>query len=398
MRPEVFFDVSRLVGRLLKGRLPTGVDRVDLAYIEHFAHRARAVIHFGGRPLLLSSKASQRIFQRLLNQRDVLGATLATDIVLGIAGGLLEPAPRSAVYLNTSHSGLLAPGLGLCLRMKGIQPIWMVHDLIPITHHEYCRPGEDERHTRRMRSVLKHAAALLTNSRATKDELVTFAQQCGMETPPCVVARLAPGLKAVEFGEPPLAKPYFVVVSTIEPRKNLAMLLQVWRQLAQRHGDNTPTLVLVGQRAWECENVIDLLERSAPLRGLVIEKGRCSDRELATLLKHARAMLFPSFVEGYGLPLAEALDIGTPVIASDLPVFREIAGEVPDYLDPLDGPAWLRAVEQYTPAFSARRTEQLKRIMGYLAPTWAQHFAVVDELIRSRQTVEDVGLNSARQA
>ena len=98
-----------------------------------------------------------------------------------------------------------------------------------------------------MRSVLRHAAALLTNSKATKDELTEFARECNLEMPPCVVARLAPGLKAVEFGPPPLAKPYFVVISTIEPRKNLAMLLQVWRQLAQRHGKETPALVLVGR-------------------------------------------------------------------------------------------------------------------------------------------------------
>ena len=398
MNAEVFLDISRLVGRLLKGRLPTGIDRVDMAYIEHFADRARAVIHLGGRPLLLSSNASRRIFKRLLNEREILGAAIALDIVRGAIGGLGEPAPLGAVYLNTSHSGLLAPGLGLCLRVKGIQPIWMVHDLIPITHHEYCRPGEDDRHVRRMRSVLRHAAALLTNSKATKEELSEFAREAGLEMPPCVVARLAPGLKAVEFGPPPLAKPYFVVISTIEPRKNLAMLLQVWRRLAQRHGQETPSLVLVGQRAWECENVIDLLERSAPLHGLVIEKGRCSDKELATLLKHARALLFPSFVEGYGLPLAEALDIGTPVIASDLQVFREIAGDVPDYLDPLDGPAWLRAVEQYTPPFSPQRTAQLNRIMGYMAPTWSQHFAVVDELIRSRLATEEFGVISAEQA
>jgi len=398
MAAEVLLDISRLTGRLLRGRLPTGVDRVDIAYIEHFAGRARAVIHLGGRPLLLSSNASARIFKRLLNEREIIGPVLALDIVRGAIGGLAEPVPRGAVYLNTSHSGLLAPGLGLCLRVKGIQPIWMVHDLIPITHHEYCRPGEDDRHVRRMRSVLRHAAALLTNSKATRNELLEFAREAALEIPPCVVARLAPGLKAIEFGPPPLARPYFLVISTIEPRKNLAMLLQAWRQLAQRHGQETPALVLVGQRGWECENVIDLLERSAPLRGLVIEKGRCSDKELATLLKHARALLFPSFVEGYGLPLAEALDIGTPVIASDLQVFREIAGDVPDYLDPLDGPAWLRAVEQYTPPFSPQRTAQLNRIMGYMAPTWLQHFGVVDELIRSRLATEELGVTSRNQA
>src|SRR5688572_33440514 len=117
MAAEVLLDISRLTGRLLRGRLPTGVDRVDMVYIEHFSDRARAVIHLGGRPSLLSSTASKRIFKRLLNEREILGAAIVLDIVRGAIGGLAEPAPRGAVYLNTSHSGLLAPGLGLCLRV-----------------------------------------------------------------------------------------------------------------------------------------------------------------------------------------------------------------------------------------------------------------------------------------
>jgi glycosyltransferase involved in cell wall biosynthesis len=92
-------------------------------------------------------------------------------------------------------------------------------------------------------------------------------------------------------------------------------------------------------------------------------------------------LLFPSFVEGFGMPLIEALTLGLPVIASDLPVFREIAGEIPDYLDPLDGAGWRAAVLDYAKTDSDRRRSQLGRMIGYQAPGWESHFAAVEALI-----------------
>src|SRR5581483_8051415 len=130
--------------------------------------------------------------------------------------------------------------------------------------------------------------------------------------------------------------PYFVCVGTIEPRKNHLLLLNVWRRLAERLGAAAPRLVLVGQRGWENEQVIDMIERSPAVRGLVEERNDLSDAAMAKLLAGALA---PSFGEGYGLPLVEALALGVPALASDIPAFREVAGGVAELLDPLDGPA-----------------------------------------------------------
>jgi len=145
-----------------------------------------------------------------------------------------------------------------------------------------------------------------------------------------------------------MTAPYFVVLSTIEPRKNHWFLLQMWRRLVETMGDSAPRLVIIGQRGWECENVAYMLERSEKLKGFVFEYSNCTDEELATYLHHAQALLFPSFAEGYGMPLVEALAFGVPVIASDLPVFREVAGEIPEYVDPLDGKRWAELVKEYT--------------------------------------------------
>jgi glycosyltransferase involved in cell wall biosynthesis len=202
--------------------------------------------------------------------------------------------------------------------------------------------------------------------------------------PPALAAPLAPAQFAANaLARSPLEAPYFVTLGTIEPRKNHWMLLHVWRRLAEEMGSEAPHLVIVGQRGWECENVVDLLERCAPLRGFVHELPACSDAQLAQYLAHARALLFPSFSEGYGLPLVEALMLGTPAIASALPAFAEAAGQVPDYLDPLDGPAWTQAVRDYMRPEHPRRAEQMLRLQQFRAPTWAQHFERVEPLLES---------------
>jgi glycosyltransferase involved in cell wall biosynthesis len=156
------------------------------------------------------------------------------------------------------------------------------------------------------------------------------------------------------------------------------MLLHVWTRLVQRLGPNAPLLLIVGQRGWECEQALDLLDRSELLKGAVSEISDCDDATLANHLANARALLFPSHVEGYGLPIVEALRAGTPVIASDLPVFREIAGDVPEYLDPLDGPAWEAAILDYADEFSVKRADQLERLAAYRPPSWKDHLTKVE--------------------
>lgn len=149
-------------------------------------------------------------------------------------------------------------------------------------------------------------------------------------------------------------------------------------RLIEKFGADAPRLMIIGQRGWECDQVFDLLDRNETLRTAVEELGNCSDEAMTRELASARALLFPSLVEGYGLPLIEALQVGTPVVASDLPVFREIGQGIPDFLDPLDASAWEDAILSYTKEDGVPRTEQLARMERFRAPTWDDHFAKID--------------------
>jgi glycosyltransferase involved in cell wall biosynthesis len=137
-------------------------------------------------------------------------------------------------------------------------------------------------------------------------------------------------------------------------------------------GDATPPLVLAGQCGWETEVIVDHLERSPPVRRFVHEISGLGDAELAKLIAGARALLSPSIIEGFNLPVAEALSMGTPVIVSDIPVHRELAVGA-RLIDPLDGPAWSEAIET-----AARRELSLMSSSPPRAPRgWPEHFAIV---------------------
>ena len=380
---NILIDVTRLLGRFMKGRLPTGVDRVCLAYIRRYGSHARVLLHWGGLGWVLPHRASQELFCLLIGPHENFRRKASAIIACSPPLPLPDQKKKRTLLFNIGHSGLERPGYAAWIARKNLRSLFMVHDLIPITHHEYCRSGELQRHEIRMDAVLRAAAAIVANSQATLDELKAFADSRSLPLPPSAVAHLASGIsqEAVQV-PPPHRSPYFVMLGTIEPRKNHFMMLHIWRSLVERLGHAAvPHLVIIGQRGWECENAVDLLERCEALKGMVTELPSCSDSELASWLGNARALLFPSMTEGYGLPLVEALALRTPVIASDLPVFREIAGNVPDYLDPLDGLGWQEIIEDYSRPDSMLRAAQMDRLENFSPPTWKQHFVAIDRLL-----------------
>lgn len=397
---DLVIDVSRLVGRRLRKRLPTGIDRVGLAYLRHYGDRAQAALVIGSRAIVLSRGASRRVFDQLL-------APVGEP---GILSALVHGAVRSSVradvagrwFLNTGHTGLHRPGYEAMLGHLGVRPLFVVHDLIPLTHPQYCREPEAVLHSRRMALVVRSAAAVVCNSAATFDDLADFAQQLGTTLPPSVVAPLGADPLVVTPDEPrPIAEPYFLMLGTIEPRKNHLMMLHVWQRLAERLGEKTPPLVLIGQPGWECEHVIRMLDRTPALRRHVQRHEHCSDAELHRWLKHAQALLFPSFTEGFGLPVLEALQGGAPVIAADLPVYREFAGDHPEYLDPLDVSGWVEAVDAYRDSGNRRRARRVEALAGFRGPTWKEHFDRVEDLmhrIDSSTRTNERPVNGAAEA
>ena len=406
---HVFLDVSRLLLCVLRPS-PAGIDRVELAYARRWLGRPAACTFvaqnaWGGLAALRPAQVAQlvRLLDDIWAQGPAPGRALrqARWLVAGMLAGLAAGAGLRALrqriaqvdrglYLLVSHLSLENPGRIARLRRQGLAFVPLVHDLIPTTHPEYARPHQVGRHHRRVTTTASLADGVIVNSAATAEALrqaMAPAAASGPAAPPIVVARLglaaqqaAPG-PAWPAATPDATAPYFVTLGTIEPRKNHLLLLNRWREMAARLGNRTPRLLVIGRRGWENENILDMLDRCPGLAGLVQETGPLPDAEVTRLLAGARALLFPSFAEGYGLPLAEALALGTPAICSDLPALREVGCAVPEFLDPLDGPAWREAVLHYAQPEAPRREAQLSRLRHWQAPSWESHFAAVDGLL-----------------
>jgi alpha-1,3-rhamnosyl/mannosyltransferase len=134
-------------------------------------------------------------------------------------------------------------------------------------------------------------------------------------------------------------------VGTLEPRKGLSTLLEAWRLArAARASDATiPRLRLVGRWGWGTESLRDACE-AAETQGWLDVLGYVEAKRLAILYRQAQFVVLPSLYEGFGLPLLEAMHAGTPLLASDLPVTREVAGPAANYAPVGDAEAWAAAI------------------------------------------------------
>lgn len=391
---RLLVDIGRLERRLGRAT-PTGVDRVILAYADYLRNACPDQVVFTrsvlGRPVAYSASDAEALLAmtatnwatgkrnrfsfarkiRLL-MRDILGAVTGRSRVGG---------PGEA-YFTLDHNGLEKNGPVQRMHQSGARVIAFLHDLIPLTHPEYVVPHSIPKHRQRMAQMSACADLVIANSEYTRDAFVSYLENEGLQVPHIVSAHL--GIEDTWRGrenEPKGADPYFVVLGTIEARKNHLLLLNVWRELAARMGASAPKLHVVGRRGWEAECVEDMLERCPSLKGLVFERPSLADHELQELLTGARALLFPSHVEGFGLPLAEALASGIPVIASDIPVFREIAAEIPDYKSTLDGCGWLELIEDYAGPGSVLRERQLQRLKDFKPTYWEDHFRILEAVL-----------------
>src|SRR5881394_119753 len=375
----IVLDLSRLLSRA--GReTPTGIDRVELAYAEHLIAADLAALFgtttlAGGLGLVprrisegfvaaigaawrssIDTAGDQRKVRRL-GWRGRLAALAGGEARL--FAGLRQSGERP-VYVLVSHHHLEKPAIFARLRARGrARFVCLIHDLIPMEFPEYAKPGQANNHRRRIETAIRFADALIVNSAVTRDALLPHLHQAGRRTP-VLVAPLGLDLpQEPNDAPPPLQQPYFVYIGTIEARKNHLLLLNLWRQLA------------------------------AGLGGTVIEHNTLPDSEMVRLLKGARALLLPSFAEGFGFPLIEAFGVGVPALCSDIPALRETGGAVPEYLDPLDGPGWRTAILDYAAPDSPRRAAQLGRLHGWRPPTWPEHFANVDRLIAETAAAPD---------
>lgn len=378
--------MTRLLRRHVGAIRHTGIDRVSLEYGRWVHERGGGLCIKG---LTGLGRLSRRAWSRFLLGAVQPGHPGKNKARRGLyflrALAPRPPVARGSTIFVTTHSWLGHAAAWNWLARRKCRSVVFIHDLIPIQFPEYSHPQEKRRHTRRMVNVLQNAAGIIVNSECTASALRSFARAQDLTCPPILANPLGHDLPdqhndTLRIRPEP---PYFVLLGTIEPRKNHLLILGLWRELVRRHGSSTPRLVVAGRRGWECEQVVDMLERCEAIHPHLVELNNASDDQVADLIRGARALLMPSFAEGFGMPVQEALAWGTPVISSPLPAIKEFAGDIPDYAEPYDGARWLELLEDYSQAESRLRTAQMARLSAFKDTTWPAHFARVEEFLAS---------------
>jgi glycosyltransferase involved in cell wall biosynthesis len=398
-------DLTRLASRAGKGP-PTGIDRVEAAWLRYLLGAEGTLfglVRSAAGFLLLDRAGLQAAAPVLLGQApppppDLMGRLLlsrdprraGTEAHLRaqararcprpLLGAMLRRhLPPQSLYLNLGHANL-TDGALRAIGGAGARVCVLVHDTIPLDHPRLSRLGTPEAFARRMQAV--SARADLVIHTATTTRALTEAHLARMgRLPPGIVAPL--GVDAPPVGSPPpgllRGRPHFVALGTIEPRKNHALLLDIWEEMmATRPADTIPDLLILGRRGWADRALLDRLDRlTADPDSPVREAGGLADPEVGALLAGARALLFPSLAEGYGLPPMEAAALGVPVIAAPLPVLVEILGDYPVYASTSERYDWIHKIWTTEPSAGAQRVRGADHGGGMWLPTWDDHFKAV---------------------
>jgi len=391
MRPPVLLDVTRLVSRI--GRGPwTGIDRVEAAWLRVLLSDGAALfglVRIGSIQYLLDRPALSALLgwlqgnlpaprpglgHRLRGSRKAPRLAIETQLARVAMGGagtgrlaamLARHMPAGAWALNLGHTNLSDAVLA-ALGTAGLRRAVFVHDMIPLDYPQFQRPGTPEAFALRMRAVSRLADAIICNSTHSLERAQTHMARWG-RCPPGVVAHL--GLDGPAPAEPLPASfqrgiPYFVTVGTIEPRKNHALLLDIWERL-DREGTGAH-LHIIGQRGWENRDVFARLDRGSMIGKTVFEHNSLTDGQVRAAIEGAVALLLPSHAEGFGLPALEAAALGTPVVCAQLPSVKEVLGGYPLYLEAHDFYDWVTTA-------SSRGNEAVKRDIPAGLPTWDAH-------------------------
>lgn len=221
--------------------------------------------------------------------------------------------------------------INLIKKQKGHVAV-VIFDLIPISHSQTCG-NYAQSFAHELPFLIKNADLFLAISRTTQNALVDYIATQKILNPAKIVHfLLGADLDQVKPEKPRrkellsfFKKRPYVCVGTLEPRKNHNFLLDAFDHLWQKDPD--VALCIIGRYGWKSEELVKRLRHHPQYTHSLIWFDNLNDTELAYCYQNSKALIFPSIIEGFGLPLVEALHYGRPVFASDIPIFKEIGGE-----------------------------------------------------------------------
>lgn len=274
------------------------------------------------------------------------------------------------------------------LKKQGVRIVVHIYDIISVTHPQYCLERGVYNFMDYIGAHLQYADDIIVNAQATVDELERLTATLKVELPVCHVVPLG-----ADFGENRVVRdeqvsqklrrivndrPYILMVGTIEPRKNHKLILNAYKEGLKDLGYN---IVFAGYMGWNMEDLETELKTHPDYDRRIFHLTGQDDQAITYLYQHARFLAFCSYTEGFGLPLIEGIMRGTPVVATDIPVSREVAGDYCVWF-PQDDVKALCDIVQY---YHENEDEYIKRkemLKGFQCTTWEQCGEMMRAVVR----------------
>lgn len=356
-RLTIVFDVADLIGYFRNARLPTGIQRVQIEVIASLLRDPPADVQVAVCSFTEERDGWISLPGKLfLNLADLALAAgdrgeaawrqALEDVALTTDLAPVLRFPRGAWLVNLGTSWWLQNyflKLREARRLYGVRYLPFVHDMIPVMAPEHCTRPLTQDFISWALGVFAHTDRFLTNSRASRADLIAVAARLGRRI---ALAQVQVIPLDADFRKPGVTTPvqgtldryglteggFILFVSTIESRKNHLAAFRALRELIDRHGAAAlPRLVCVGNRGWLNDAVFALLESDPALQRQVVMLSGVADADLANLYRASAFTLYPSQYEGWGLPITESLCYGRAVLASDSSSLPEAGGDLAAY-------------------------------------------------------------------
>lgn len=332
----------------------------------------------------IAGKAARfiKVLHRAQNQQNkpISATSVKTEFVL---------APTDTLFVFADWHGSDPAFVDYLVRQKhqGIRLIQICYDMLPLVTPQFSGHA-----TKTLKNYCQKIYPLcdiiFAISKHTKSDIQKWLTHNNLKVPRIEVFRLGDDFVVAKPEKPSeeifrAEQPFILCVGSIEIRKNHNLLYYAYK-LALQRGIDLPNLVIVGRRGWKTDDLFELINNDPDIVKKFCVLENATDQELTWLYKNSIFSIYPSFYEGWGLPIAESIAHGTPCIASNTSSMPEVAGDIISYFDPYSTDECLEAITNMLKP--AVRNNARKKLTAYKPVSWDETFSQIKKTME-----QDVG-------
>ena len=377
---KIWVDVSHILG--WKGVL-SGIERVEYHLVCHYFENSEAgyiTWDKGNNSFVEVTRTDIRkqIVERTSEQEMQVDSVSSSQGLIHRLTKKLRTRPAQHVHAWKSEGTvILLAGLwddrgyiAAVMKVADSNPIvHVVYDMIPLVQPGFVVDYLPSVFSEYMLNILPKCKKIMAISEATKKDIIRVLEIRKLKVPEIIAFRLGDDLTRSEKSTKPQGVPqgdFILAISTVEARKN-HQLLYYTAKLAYQKGLQLPPFVIAGRRGWLTDNFQYTVEHDPEVESNIILIDRVSDSDISWLYENCLFTVFPSFCEGWGLPVAEALGYGKVTLASDMSSIPEVGGDNADYFSPFSPDDLLELIIRYTDK-AKRKTKE-----NYIKENYKRH-------------------------